>query len=115
MLERFWSKYLSDKHKRQVRSPFEMWPLRRTQAFVDAASKRRAEHPPADVDAELRLAGWDPRLKARQFRRFVGTRRTLFEVVGVRWVGEVDWAHWQASARARGDPSDRRGVPRRRA
>ena len=97
-VRKFWDKYLNVLRKSGIQAPFAAWHVKRAEAFIKASSKRLAEHCPADVEAYLREAGRDRRLKAWQFRQIVDAIRTLFEVVGVPWLEQVDWAQWRASA-----------------
>jgi len=51
------------------------------------------------VDAYLAELGRKPGVKGWQVRQAADAIRMLLEMAGARWVEEVDWAHWQASAR----------------
>jgi hypothetical protein len=44
------------------------------------------------------IAGRDTRLSVWQFRQLVDAIRNLGETAGAAWVGDLDWAHWRASA-----------------
>jgi hypothetical protein len=51
------------------------------------------------VDAYLAELGRKPEIKGWQVRQAADAIRMLLELAHASWVGEVDWAHWQASAR----------------
>jgi hypothetical protein len=51
------------------------------------------------VDAYLADLGRKPEIKGWQVRQAADAIRMLLELAHATWVGEVDWAHWQASAR----------------
>ena len=71
----------------------------RAEQYIAAHPDRRlADQPPADVDTYLAALGRETGLKAWQFRQVVDAIQRLFELVGVNWLGEVDWAHWRDSA-----------------
>ena len=95
---RLWDNYLTVLHKKGVRAPFDQWHVKRSEAFVRASSKRLVQQTPADVEVYLRRVGRESRLKSWQFRQIVDAIRTLFEVVGVPWMDQVDWQHWRDSA-----------------
>lgn len=72
----------------------------RAEEYVAAYPGRKlADQSAAEVDAYLAGLGRKPEVKGWQMRQAAGAIRILLELAGVAWVNEVDWAHWQASAR----------------
>ncbi|MGY6216966.1 phage integrase N-terminal SAM-like domain-containing protein [Methylolobus aquaticus] len=51
------------------------------------------------MDSFLGDLGRRGNLKDWQFRQMADALQKLFELVGVDWLGEVDWRHWRDSAR----------------
>jgi len=87
-------------HESGIKPHFDRWLVRRAEQYVAAHPGRRLrEHRPLDVDSfgDLGLRG---NLKDWQFRQVVDAIQKLFELVGVDWLGEVDWGHWRDSARS---------------
>ncbi len=71
----------------------------RAEQYIAAHPDRRlADQTPADVNTYLADLGRKTGLKAWQFRQAVDAIQKLFELVGMNWLGEVDWAHWRDSA-----------------
>jgi len=71
----------------------------RAEHYIAAHPGRRLiEHTRGDVEAYLVALGRNTGLKAWQFRQTVEAIQKLFELVGVNWLGDMDWAHWHDSA-----------------
>jgi hypothetical protein len=99
----FWDRYVRRVHESGVQPPFDRWMVRRAEQYIAAHPDRRLSEPtPADVDAYLAELGRQPGLKGWQFRQAVDAIQKLFELVGVDWIAQVDWAHWRDSARELG-------------
>jgi len=99
-VRRFWDRYLELLHKQGVKPPADRWFVIRAEAYIKAtASRRLAEHTPADVHRYLSELGGIGRISDWQFRQSVDAIQKLFELVGAPWLREVDWDFWRDSAR----------------
>jgi hypothetical protein len=96
----FWDRYIQKLHESGVKPPFDRWMVIRAEQYVAAhPDLRLAEQTPAAVDSYLADLGRQTGLNAWQFRQAVNAIQKLLEIVGVSWLGEVDWTHWRDSAR----------------
>ena len=79
--------------------PFDRWTVVRAEQYITSHPDRRLTgKTPADVDNYLENLGRKTSLTAWQFRQALDAIQKLFEFVGVKWLGEVDWANWRDSA-----------------
>jgi predicted alpha/beta-hydrolase family hydrolase len=91
---RFWSNYLAQLEKAQVRADQRRWYLLRAERFVEAIQpKRLAQLSAQDVAGYLSAAGRETSLAAWQFVQMVDAIRVLGVTAGVPWVEAVDWSH----------------------
>jgi integron integrase len=96
---RFWSNYLAQLEKAQVRADQRRWYVLRAERFVEAIQpKRLAQLSAQDVAGYLSAAGRETSLAAWQFVQMVDAIRILGVTAGAPWVEAVDWSHWRASA-----------------
>lgn len=96
----FWARYAEKVLELGAKPPFGRWLVLRAEEYVAAHPGRKlADQSAAEVDAYLAALGRKPGVKGWQVRQAANAIRILLELAGVAWVNEVDWAHWQASAR----------------
>jgi integron integrase len=96
----FWARFAEKVRESGAKPPFDRWLVVRAEQYVEAHPGRKlAKQSPEEVDAYLAELGRKPGVKGWQVRQAADAIRMLLEMAGARWVEEVDWAHWQASAR----------------
>ncbi|WP_058558314.1 site-specific integrase [Thiohalocapsa sp. ML1] len=96
---RFWSNYLAQLEKAQVRADQRRWYVLRAERFLEAIQpKRLAQLSAQDVSGYLSAAGRETSLATWQFVQMVDAIRILGVTAGAPWVAAVDWSHWRASA-----------------
>jgi hypothetical protein len=99
MIRSFWDRYIQRLYESGIKPPFDRWMVVRAEQYIATHPDRRlADQGPADVNTYLAVLGRQTGLKAWQFRQAVDAIQKLFELVGVNWLGEVDWAYWRDSA-----------------
>jgi hypothetical protein len=99
----FWARYAEKVVESVAKPPLHRWLVNRAEAYVAAHPGRQlADQSPAEVAAYLAALGRQPEVTGWQVCQAADAIRIRLALAGVAWINEVDWAHWQASARGLG-------------
>ncbi len=100
-VERFWDKYIECLEKQRVNPEVHRWYVLRCEQYIRSSQDRRLkDHTARDVTRHLEGLGRTGRMADWQFQQVVDALHILFSMLQVPWPNQVDWGHWQDSARS---------------
>jgi len=92
----FWDNYANFIINQGVKGGQVRWYVIRAEQYIQAfPEKHLAAHGPEEVKTFLEKQGRTGRLSDWQFRQVVDAIQNLFKMLGVSWIGEIDWKHWK--------------------
>jgi len=100
-VRRFWDRYIQKLEKQGVKPKVLRWYVIRSEEYLNAFPGRKlATHGPDDVRAYLEDVGRRKGLEDWQHHQIIDAIQNMFELIEVKWSGQVDWEYWKNSARS---------------